>query len=133
MQGREWLPGLREGNVVFYGVLPLFHACGLTLCLTFPMNVGARLVLFPTFDVDLVKKATKHSPPTLLPGGPPMYDRLARAAPHGELDLSTVRFAISGATPLPVSTVQRWEEITGGWRIPGGWRLAGDCLRRATA
>lgn len=119
MQGREWLPGLREGNEVFYGVLPLFHAYGLTLCLTFAMSIGARLVLFPTFDVDLVKKAAKHSPPTFLPGVPPIYDQLARAALHSELDLSTVRFAISGAMPLPVSTVQRWEEVTGGLLVEG--------------
>ncbi len=119
MQGREWLPGLREGDEVFYGVLPLFHAYGLTLCLTFAMSIGARLVLFPTFDVELVKKAAKHSPPTFLPGVPPMYDRLARAALHGEIDLSTVRFAISGAMPLPVSTVQRWEEVTGGLLVEG--------------
>lgn len=119
MQGREWLPGLREGDEVFYGVLPLFHAYGLTLCLTFAISIGARLVLFPTFDVGLVKKAAKHSPPTFLPGVPPIYDQLARAALHGELDLSTVRFAISGAMPLPVSTVQRWEEVTGGLLVEG--------------
>lgn len=119
MQGREWLPGLREGKEVFYGVLPLFHAYGLTLCLTFAMSIGARLVLFPAFDIELVKKAAKHSPPTFLPGVPPIYDRLARAALHGELDLSTVRFAISGAMPLPISTVQRWEEVTGGLLVEG--------------
>ncbi|MGR4010929.1 long-chain-fatty-acid--CoA ligase [Leucobacter sp. 1207-22] len=119
MQGREWLPGLHEGDEVFYGVLPLFHAYGLTLCLTFAMSIGAKLVLFPTFDVDLVKKAAKKSPPTFLPGVPPMYDRLARAAIHGEIDLSTIRFAISGAMPLPVSTVQRWEEVTGGLLVEG--------------
>lgn len=119
MQGREWLPGLREGDEVFYGVLPLFHAYGLTLCLTFAMSIGARLVLFPTFDVGLVQKAAKHSPPTFLPGVPPIYDQLARAAVRGELDLSTVRFAISGAMPLPVSTVQRWEEVTGGLLVEG--------------
>ena len=119
MQGREWLPGLHEGNEVFYGVLPLFHAYGLTLCLTFAMSIGARLVLFPTFDVDLVKQAAKKSPPTFLPGVPPMYDRLAREALNGDLDLSTIRFAISGAMPLPVSTVQRWEEVTGGLLVEG--------------
>ncbi|MGO3832560.1 MAG: long-chain-fatty-acid--CoA ligase [Microbacteriaceae bacterium] len=119
MQGREWLPGLHEGDEVFYGVLPLFHAYGLTLCLTFAMSIGARLVLFPTFDVDLVKKAAKHTPPTFLPGVPPIYDQLARAALHGEIDLSTVRFALSGAMPLPVSTVQRWEEVTGGLLVEG--------------
>ena len=119
MQGREWLPGLHEGDEVFYGVLPLFHAYGLTLCLTFAMSIGARLVLFPTFDVDLVTKATKRTPPTFLPGVPPIYDQLARAALHGDIDLSSVRFALSGAMPLPVSTVQRWEEVTGGLLVEG--------------
>jgi acyl-CoA synthetase (AMP-forming)/AMP-acid ligase II len=36
----------RQGCVV-YAVLPMFHAYGLTLCLTFAMSMGARLVLFP--------------------------------------------------------------------------------------
>ena len=31
-------------------MLPMFHAYGLTLCLTFALSIGARLVLFPKFD-----------------------------------------------------------------------------------
>ena len=50
MQGRAWVPGLVDGKETFYGVLPLFHAYGMTLCLTFAMSIGAKLVLFPTFD-----------------------------------------------------------------------------------
>ncbi|HWM17049.1 MAG TPA: AMP-binding protein, partial [Microbacterium sp.] len=41
MQGRAWVPGLIEGEETFYGVLPLFHAYGMTLCLTFAMSIGA--------------------------------------------------------------------------------------------
>jgi long-chain acyl-CoA synthetase len=66
-QGRAWVPGLAEGKEVVYAVLPMFHAYGLTLCLTFAMSIGARLVLFPRFDVDLVLKAAEKSPPTFLP------------------------------------------------------------------
>jgi long-chain acyl-CoA synthetase len=119
MQGRAWLPGLQEGAETVYGVLPLFHAYGMTLCLTFSMSIGARLVLFPTFDVGLVAKALRKSPPTFLPAVPPIYDRLTRAASRDGLDLSTVRFAISGAMSLPVSTVTRWEEATGGLLVEG--------------
>ncbi|MGM1016658.1 MAG: long-chain-fatty-acid--CoA ligase [Actinomycetota bacterium] len=119
MQGRAWLPGLREGEETVYAVLPLFHAYGMTLCLTFAMSIGARLVLFPTFDVGLVSKAVRTSPPTFLPAVPPIYDRLTRAAAHDGLDLSTVRFAISGAMSLPVSTVTRWEDATGGLLVEG--------------
>ncbi|OAN39036.1 long-chain-fatty-acid--CoA ligase [Microbacterium sp. H83] len=119
MQGRAWVPGLVDGDETFYGVLPLFHAYGMTLCLTFAMSIGARLVLFPTFDLGLITKAARTSPPTFLPAVPPIYDQLARAAARGTIDLSTVRFAISGAMSLPVETVQRWEEATGGLLVEG--------------
>ncbi len=119
MQGRAWVPGLHEGEETFYGVLPLFHAYGMTLCLTFAMSIGAKLVLFPKYDATLVADAAKKSPPTFLPAVPPIYDQLARAAEHGTIDLKSVRFAISGAMSLPVETVARWEEVTGGLLVEG--------------
>jgi len=119
MQGRAWVPGLTEGAETFYGILPLFHAYGMTLCLTFAMSIGAKLVLFPKFDVGLVTDAARTSPPTFLPAVPPIYEQLARAAERGTIDLSSVRFAISGAMSLPVATVARWEEATGGLLVEG--------------
>lgn len=119
MQGRAWVPGLREGEETFYGVLPLFHAYGMTLCLTFAMSIGAKLVLFPKYDAKLVADAAKKSPPTFLPAVPPIYDQLARSAEQGKIDLKSVRFAISGAMSLPVETVARWEEATGGLLVEG--------------
>lgn len=118
-QGQAWVPGLRAGEETFYGVLPLFHAYGMTLCLTFAMSIGAKLVLFPTFDADLVARAARKSPPTFLPAVPPIYDRLARAAQQGAIDLSSIRFAISGAMSLPTSTVRKWEDISGGLLVEG--------------
>lgn len=119
MQGRAWVPGLHQGEETFYGVLPLFHAYGMTLCLTFAMSIGAKLVLFPKYDAKLVADAAKKSPPTFLPAVPPIYDQLARSAEHGQIDLKSVRFAISGAMSLPVETVARWEEATGGLLVEG--------------
>ncbi len=118
-QGRAWLPGLHDGEEVVYAVLPLFHAYGLTLCLTFAMSIGAKLVLFPKYDLDLVVAAARKSPPTFLPAVPPIYDALARASNQKRVDLSGVRFAISGAMSLPVATVTRWEEATGGLLVEG--------------
>ncbi|MFZ4895058.1 long-chain-fatty-acid--CoA ligase [Plantibacter sp. Mn2098] len=118
-QGRAWLPGLRDGEETVYGVLPLFHAYGMTLCLTFAMSIGAKLVLFPKFDVELVLTAAKKSPPTFLPAVPPIYDQLARATSRKGVDLTSIRFAISGAMSLPVATVARWEEATGGLLVEG--------------
>lgn len=119
MQSRAWVPGLRLGEEVFYGVLPLFHAYGLTLCLTTAMSVGARLVLFPKFDTKLVLDAARHSPPTFLPAVPPIYDALVTAAAKQPDALAHIRFAISGAMSLPVTTVDTWESVTGGLLVEG--------------
>ena len=119
LQGRAWVPGMVPGKEVIYAVLPMFHAYGLTLCLTFAMNSGARLVLLPKFDVDLVLDAAKSHPPTFLPAVPPIYERLATAAQKRKVDLTGIRFAISGAMNLPVSTVELWEKVTGGYLVEG--------------
>ena len=118
-QGRAWVPGLVDGDEVVYAVLPMFHAYGLTLCLTFAMSIGARLVLFPKFDVDLVLAAAKKHPPTFLPAVPPIYERLAQTAQERGVDLSSIRFAISGAMPLTAQTLELWESATGGLLVEG--------------
>ena len=118
-QGRAWVPGLRPGKETFYAVLPMFHAYGLTLTLTFAMSLGARLVLFPKFDADLTLKAMKKTPATFLPAVPPIYDRLAAGAAEQGVSLKGIRFAISGAMNLPPETVRTWEAATGGYLIEG--------------
>ncbi|MDO9589519.1 MAG: long-chain-fatty-acid--CoA ligase [Microcella sp.] len=118
-QGRAWVPGLTEGGEVVYAVLPMFHAYGLTLCLTFALSIGARLVLFPRFDLDLTLDAMKRKPATFLPAVPPIYERLALGAAEKNVSLSGIRFAISGAMSLPVRIVELWESSTGGLLVEG--------------
>lgn len=118
-QSAAWVPDLQLGSEVFYGVLPLFHAYGLTLCMTTAISVGARIVLFPTFDVGMTLDAIRRTPPTFLPAVPPIYDALARATARAGIDLSSLRNAISGAMALPAATVLRWEEATGGILVEG--------------
>ena len=118
-QGRAWVPGLRDGAEVVYGVLPLFHAYGVTLCLTFAVQIGATLVLFPRFDVDQVLAAVRRRPPTFLPAVPPVYQRLAEAARARGADLTSVRYGISGAMALPPEVVTAWEEVSGGLLVEG--------------
>ena len=118
-QGRAWVPGLLDGREVIYGLLPLFHAYGLTLCLTFAISIGATLVLFPRFDAEQALDAFERRPATFLPGVPPMYEALATAAVARGTDLHSVRFAISGAMALPTPVVDHWEAVTGGMLVEG--------------
>ena len=118
-QGRAWMPGLKDGEETVYAVLPLFHAYGLTLCLTYSMSVGATLVLLPRFDLDLMFEAIRRRPPTFLPAVPPIYERLATAARERGVDLTSIRYAISGAMALPPAVVEKWESVTGGLLVEG--------------
>ncbi len=118
-QGRAWVPGLRDGAETVYAILPLFHAYGLTLCLTFSVSIGATLVLLPRFDVDQTLQAVRRRPPTFLPAVPPIYAKLAVAARKRGVDLTSVRYAISGAMALPPATVELWESVTGGLLVEG--------------
>ncbi len=118
-QARAWVPTIERGTSVVYAVLPLFHAYGLTLCLTFAMSMGSRLVLFPKFDPDLVLDVVKKHPATFLPAVPPIYERLVQAAEKRRVSLSGIDIAISGAMSLPQSIVDLWESKTGGYLVEG--------------
>ncbi|WP_150306746.1 long-chain-fatty-acid--CoA ligase [Planctomonas psychrotolerans] len=118
-QARAWVPTIERGTSVVYAVLPMFHAYGLTLCLTFAMSMGSRLVLFPKFDVDLVLKVIPQHPPTFLPAVPPIYAKLQEAATARNVSLAGIDIAISGAMTLPESVVIPWEEKSGGYLVEG--------------
>ena len=112
-QGAAWMPEFTRGAGSIYGLLPMFHSFGLLLSVIYSVETGSRAVLFPTFDPELVSQAAKRFPPTFVPAVPPMFDRLARVARDGQLDLSGVVYAISGAMTLTPAVVKRWEDLAG--------------------
>ncbi|WP_127819788.1 long-chain-fatty-acid--CoA ligase [Microbacterium sp. CPCC 204701] len=119
-QARAWVPSIVRGDgCVVYAVLPMFHAYGLTLCLTFAMSMGARLVLFPRFDPDMVLEVTEKHPATFLPLVPPIADRLLKAAQEKGVSLAGTQVAVSGAMALPHELVVPFEAASGGYLVEG--------------
>ncbi len=118
LQGHAWTQA-EPGAEVVYGVLPFFHAFGLTLCLAYSARIAATLVVLPSFDPVRVLAAQRRRPGTFLPAVPPMLDRLAAAAEETGADLTSFRYAISGAMALPRATAERWERVTGGLVVEG--------------
>lgn len=117
MMGQEWIqPGENE---TIYAVLPLFHAYGMTLGLGIATKIQAKLVLFPTVDIDLILGAMKTSRPTILPAVPPVYQRMLDNARERGIDVSGIRYSVSGAMNLPVPLVEAWEGETGGYLVEG--------------
>ncbi|WP_405375874.1 MULTISPECIES: long-chain-fatty-acid--CoA ligase [unclassified Microbacterium] len=119
-QSQAFIPAVQRGEgCVFYAVLPMFHAYGLTLCLTFAMSMGARLVLFPRFDADMVIDAIAKHPPTVLPLVPPIAERLLARANERGASLRGITIGVSGAMALSPQLVEPFEAATGGYLIEG--------------
>jgi long-chain acyl-CoA synthetase len=118
VMGEAWT-GAKPATEVVYGVLPFFHAFGMMLCLVYSVRIAATIVAFPKFAPADVLSAQKRRPGTFFPAVPPMLDRIAAEAEKQGADLTSFRYSISGAMPLPFETAERWERLTGGLVVEG--------------
>jgi long-chain acyl-CoA synthetase len=118
-QGEAWMHGAQYRKETFYAVLPMFHAFGMTLFLTYGILKQARIVLFPNFDVHMVVDQAKKHPPTVFCAVPPIFEATAREAQRRRVSLRTAKYCISGAMALPDSTVSLWESVSGGLLVEG--------------
>jgi long-chain acyl-CoA synthetase len=119
LQGEAWMHGAEYRKEIFYAILPMFHAFGMTLYLTYGVRKQALLVLFPKFDPGLILDAMKKSPATVYCAVPPIYERTAMAAKERGVSLRSCRYCISGAMNLPDQVVELWESVSGGLLVEG--------------
>ncbi len=119
VQAAAWVPLLHEGAEVFYAILPFFHAFGLTISLLAAVRMGATIALFPKFDPSQVLLAQRRLPCTFFLGVPPIFDRLLANYKHFDVDMTSIRFTLSGAMPISAELAAKWEELTGGHVIEG--------------
>ncbi len=93
---------------LFFCVLPLFHSFAATVLMLYPLSIGAGIVLEPRFVPDQVLRAMAARGVTIFAAVPSMYAVWSQLPPLG-VDLSSIRFGVSGGAPLPVDVLQRFE------------------------
>ena len=84
-------------------VLPLFHCFGLVVGVHGPMCLGASCILVPTFDAKRFDKLITKYKPTIIPGVPTLFEALLTNKYMDNVDLSYVKYFISGGDTLTVS------------------------------
>lgn len=120
-QTRLWVPDMRAGREVLLGALPLWHAYGLTSVLLTGALAAATIVLVPRPDgADLLAAVEQHRP-TIFPGVPRLYDRLATEAARRGGDLSSLHVCVSGGAPLEPATQEAFEAVADGVRLRQGY------------
>ena len=116
---RLWDTGGRAGGEVTIGVLPLFHAFGMTVCLNATVLLAGTLVLLPSFDVDELFAAVDRWRPTMLPAVPTVFRALSEGPQARLHDLSSLRVCVSGAMRLPQDVQEQFERLSGAPLVEG--------------
>ncbi|MFP4474279.1 MAG: long-chain-fatty-acid--CoA ligase [Desulfatibacillaceae bacterium] len=100
-------------------VLPFFHGFGMQVMLNTHLLFGASLVVMPRFDIeDLLNLVHKHHP-TVMVGVPTIFVAVNNHPERSNYDFSSVRCAVSGGAPLPLSVKHAFEDFTGGKLLEG--------------
>jgi malonyl-CoA/methylmalonyl-CoA synthetase len=101
--------------------LPLHHVHGIINVLSCALWSGAVCRTLPRFDAEAVWMSIARGELTLFMAVPTIYAKLIAAweaaAPERRAELSAacrrLRLMVSGSAALPVSTLERWKEISG--------------------
>ena len=112
---RSWggpILDLKSKDVVL-AALPLAHSFGLYVALMAPLLSGAAVALLERFTPEAVFSAVKKLHVTVFPGVATMFHRLLSSPLFPGADLSSLRFAVSGAAPCSWELCADWQDKTG--------------------
>ncbi len=131
-----WVPAnmvpLSEQDVMLCG-LPLFHVNGVVIMIMIPLSIGAMAVLatpagYRTPDfLPNFWKIIEHYHVTFFSGVPTVFSVLLQK-PVGKANISSLRYALCGAAPMPVEVFEGFEKRTGVRILEGYGMTEGTCV-----
>lgn len=93
----------------FLCFLPLFHVNGQVVTLLSPLYAGGSMVLMEKFQPKEFFELLSRHKCTAFSGVPSVYSVLLNVPEAAAYDLSSLRFCICGAAPMPVDVFERFE------------------------
>ena len=95
------LEGMFTGNSIILDFLPFYHIYGMMVLLNCGMATGATQIVLPRFDPEQALHLIQQRKVTDLFVVPPALLVLVNHPATDKADLSSLRFVMSGAAPLP--------------------------------
>lgn len=126
VQIKEWFGdwinrAFEEGVKQYYGIaiLPFFHSFGLTCAMNVGLTLPSGQVLVPRFDLVAILELIKQYKPAYLPAVPTVYIAIANHPEADQYNIDAIQVCFSGAAPMPVDIMARFEEQTGSKMLEG--------------
>ena len=88
---------------------PFFHNFGYKAGILACLQTGATLIPQLTFDPEQAMRTVAEQRITVLPGPPTIYQTLLDHPARPDYDLSSLRFAVTGAAVVPVVLIERMQ------------------------
>lgn len=88
-------------------VNPFFHSFGYKAGIVVCLLTGAAMLPQATFQLQETLRLITEDRATIIAGTPPIYQGVLDAPGRAELDLSSLRLAVTGGSVIPVSMVRR--------------------------
>lgn len=92
-------------------ILPIFHGFGLGVCLHCPLCLKVEVLLVPEFEPTRFYKMMKNNKPNILAGVPTLWEGMMNNKKYDDIDLSQLKYVISGGDYLTISMEQRMNQF----------------------
>jgi long-chain acyl-CoA synthetase len=112
----------------FLCFLPLFHVNAQVVTLLSPLYCGGAMVLMDKFSPKEFFETLSAKKATAFSGVPSVYSVLLGIPESANYDLSSLRFCICGAAPMPVEVFERFEKKFNAYILEGYGLSEGTCV-----
>ena len=82
-------------------ILPMFHCFGLIVCMYVPLCLGVTCIFVPEFNAKKFDRVLRKYKPVVLTGVPTLYEAILKNEHMDDIDLSNVKYVISGGDSIP--------------------------------
>ncbi|WP_045836128.1 long-chain fatty acid--CoA ligase [Hyphomicrobium sp. 99] len=114
-----WGVDLEPGKESIFGALPLFHVFAMTVVMNMGVELAAKIILIPRFQLVEALKLIDRERPTVLPAVPTIFTAMLNYPEFKSYDVSSLRFCLSGGAPLPLEVKLKFESVSGAKVVEG--------------
>jgi long-chain acyl-CoA synthetase len=102
-----------EAEDIALAIMPFFHVYGMNGLMNMAIYLASTLVLIPQPEIKAIVDAIVAERPTFFTGVPALFAALNNYGSIDQVDLTSIQAVFSGAAPLPVDVMEKFEERTG--------------------
>ncbi|WP_036283663.1 AMP-binding protein [Microbacterium luticocti] len=125
---RSWSEGAELTRDDVYGIVnPMFHGFGYKAGLLSSLIAGCTIIPISVFEPEALMQLVEAERISVLPGVPTIFTTLLDHPRRRDYDLSSLRFAVAGATTAPPTLFHDMVDVLGFDRVAQAYGLT-ECL-----